>query len=103
MCAASGTGIAGLGPGIRPLEFGNEPGDRVKGSPDYVQSSARSGGLTRAAVFLGSRASSPQTVLVASLSRACRGLEARAPRKPMAHRVGVRMRIVRNQEGSLNH
>ena len=36
--------------------------------PDYVQSSARSGGLTRAAVFLGSRASSPQTVLVAPLS-----------------------------------
>ena len=65
--------------------------------PDYVPSSSRSGGLTRAAVFLGSRASSPQTVLVASLSRACRGLEARDPRKPMAHRVGVRMRIVRNQ------
>ena len=42
----------------------------------------------------------PRTVLVASLSRACRGLEARAPRKPMAHRVGVRMRIVRNQERS---
>ena len=36
--------------------------------PDYVQSSARSGGLTRAAVFLGSRAFSPQTVLVAPLS-----------------------------------
>ena len=70
--------------------------------PDYVPSSSRSGGLTRAAVFLGSRASSPQTVLVASLSRACRGLEARAPRKPMAHRVGVRMRIVRNQVASCN-
>ena len=35
MCAASGTGIAGLGPGIRPLEFGNEPGDRVKGSLNH--------------------------------------------------------------------
>ena len=42
--------------------------------PDYVQSSARSGGLTRAAVFLGSRASLPadgaRSVAFASLPRA---------------------------------
>ena len=42
--------------------------------PDYVQSSARSGGLTRAAVFLGSRASVPadgaRSVAFASLPRA---------------------------------
>ena len=35
---------------------------------DYVQSSARSGGLTKVAVILGARASSPRTVLVAPLS-----------------------------------
>ena len=66
--------------------------------PDYVQSSVRSGGLAKVAVILGARASSPRTLLVAPLSGACRGLEARAPRKPMAHRVGVRLRNVRSQD-----
>ena len=44
------------------------------GCPDYVQSSARSGGLVRAAVFLGSRASLPadgaRSAAFASLPRA---------------------------------
>ena len=57
-------------------------------------------GLARAAVFLGSQASVPRTVLVAPLSRACRGLEARAPRREARDSAKPRsgaVRIVRNQ------
>ena len=66
-------------------------------APDYAQSSARSGGLAKVAVFLGSRASLPadaaRSAAFASWKRALpRGIST------TPGSCGIRLRLVRNQD-----